>query len=268
MTNIAIAFFDITREVTAEEGRGQMQSQLAQAERLASVATLAAAVAHEVNNPLSYVIGSIDLIEREIVRADDTPAADRIGRLEAMLRDARHGADRVRCILAEMGQRIEEQTRSGRPNAAVEAEHTAACAGDPSRCDARPQQPAGGGRPRRASVLVVDDEPLILKVIAQMLGPEHDVTCESNGSAALDRIRRGERFDAIMCDLMMPQVTGMDLYDAVLEIAPRQAQAMLFLTGGAFTARAQAFLERIPNVMIEKPFDATTLLSRVRRVLG
>jgi PAS domain S-box-containing protein len=129
--------------------------------------------------------------------------------------------------------------------------------------------PAAAAAPAaRATVLVVDDEPLILKVMAQMLGREHDVTCESSGHAALERIRRGERYDAIMCDLMMPQVTGMDLYDAVLEIAPKQAQSMLFLTGGAFTARARAFLERVPDAMIEKPFDAATLLARIRRLVG
>jgi hypothetical protein len=51
-------------------------------------------------------------------------------------------------------------------------------------------------------------------------------------------------------------------------IASKQAQSMLFLTGGAFTARARAFLDRVPDAMIEKPFDAATLLERVRRVLA
>jgi DNA-binding response OmpR family regulator len=67
---------------------------------------------------------------------------------------------------------------------------------------------------------------------------------------------------------MMPQVTGMDLYETLLEIAPKQAQTMLFLTGGAFTARAQAFLDRLPNATIEKPFDQATLITRVRQILA
>jgi DNA-binding response OmpR family regulator len=65
----------------------------------------------------------------------------------------------------------------------------------------------------------------------------------------------------------MPDTSGMDLYNALLEIAPRQAQSILFLTGGAFTSRAHAFLARISNITVEKPFDAETLLSCVRRVV-
>jgi CheY-like chemotaxis protein len=132
-----------------------------------------------------------------------------------------------------------------------------------------PPEPARGvAKPKRGSVLAIDDEPLILRVIASLLATEHDVVCEPRADGALDRIRRGERFDAILCDLMMPDVTGMDLYAALLEIAPKQAQLVIFLTGGAFTARARAFLDRVPNATIEKPFDAASLLSRVRQIVG
>jgi two-component system, NtrC family, sensor kinase len=120
----------------------------------------------------------------------------------------------------------------------------------------------------RATVLVIDDEPFILKAISNILSADYDVTCEPSSAAALDRFRKGERFDLVLCDLMMPNVTGIDVYDALLEIAPKQARAMLFLTGGAFTARTQAFVERMPHSMIEKPFSHATLLARVREVLG
>jgi two-component system NtrC family sensor kinase len=120
----------------------------------------------------------------------------------------------------------------------------------------------------RTSVLVVDDEPLILKVVAQILGVEYDVTCEPSARAALERFRSGERFDLVLCDLMMPSFTGIDLYDALVEIEPDQARTMLFLTGGAFTPRAEAFLERIENAKIEKPFNQATLLRRVREFLA
>ncbi|HEY8091596.1 MAG TPA: hybrid sensor histidine kinase/response regulator, partial [Polyangiaceae bacterium] len=121
---------------------------------------------------------------------------------------------------------------------------------------------------RRPSVLVVDDEPLILKVVSAVLAGDNDVTCELRGESALARIRAGARFDAILCDLMMPQLTGMDLHEAVLEIDPRQAEAMLFLTGGAFTPRARAFLDRVSNPTLEKPFDAEALKRGLRRVVG
>ena len=120
----------------------------------------------------------------------------------------------------------------------------------------------------RASILVVDDEPLILKIVAQILGVEHDVTCDASARAALERFRNGERFDVVLCDLMMPSFTGIDLYDALLEIDPEQARAMLFLTGGAFTPRAEAFLGRIESATIEKPFNQATLVRRVREFLA
>ncbi|GAC1525194.1 MAG: response regulator [Polyangiales bacterium] len=117
-------------------------------------------------------------------------------------------------------------------------------------------------------MLIIDDEPLILRVIENVLSPEHDVTCESRASAALERIRAGERFDAILCDLMMPDLTGMDLHSALVAIAPEQAAAVTFMTGGAFTARARAFLESVPNPTIDKPFDPRHLLSQVRGRVG
>jgi CheY-like chemotaxis protein len=74
------------------------------------------------------------------------------------------------------------------------------------------------------------------------------------------RITQGERFDVILCDLMMPQMTGMDLHARLESQLPEQAAQMVFLSGGAFTARARAFLEEVPNQRLEKPFDARQLL--------
>jgi CheY-like chemotaxis protein len=121
---------------------------------------------------------------------------------------------------------------------------------------------------RRGSVLIIDDEPLILKVLAAVLGTEHEVFCETRAETVLARVRAGERFDAIVCDLMMPQTTGMDLHETLCEIAPAQARAMVFLSGGAFTPRARAFLERLSDAALEKPVDTDALRARVRRLVG
>lgn len=124
--------------------------------------------------------------------------------------------------------------------------------------------PPPSGRP---SVLVVDDEPLILRIVAAILGPEHDVSCDPRADAALERIRGGQRFDVILCDLMMPHMTGMELYDAIFAIDPGQAEVMVFVTGGAFTIRGREFLDRVPNGTIEKPFNSASLLSSVTQVI-
>jgi CheY-like chemotaxis protein len=58
---------------------------------------------------------------------------------------------------------------------------------------------------------------------------------------------------------MMPEMTGIDLFEELRRTAPEQAERMVFLSGGAFTARAQAFLKRVPNAYLEKPFKIEEL---------
>jgi CheY-like chemotaxis protein len=95
--------------------------------------------------------------------------------------------------------------------------------------------------------------------VRRLLSREHDVVTATRAVEALQRIQSGERFDLILCDLMMPQMTGMELHDKISEIASEQASRMVFLTGGAFTPTARQFLDRVPNHRIEKPFDAQHL---------
>jgi signal transduction histidine kinase len=116
---------------------------------------------------------------------------------------------------------------------------------------------------RRARVLVVDDEATIASAIRAMLSVAHDVTVETGGAPVLERIRAGERYDVILCDLMMPDVSGMDLYERLAQEAPQQARRMVFITGGAFTHRAQTFLDEVQNQRIEKPFTSRQLLDAI-----
>lgn len=67
---------------------------------------------------------------------------------------------------------------------------------------------------------------------------------------------------------MMPEMSGVDLYEALRRVSPEHARRMIFLTGGAFTATALTFLESVDNHRLEKPFDAATLLAVVSRSLG
>ncbi len=112
---------------------------------------------------------------------------------------------------------------------------------------------------RRGRILVVDDEPAIGKAVQRILAAEHEVVTIGSPADALKRIGDGEQFDVILCDLMMPQMTGMELHDHLSRVAGEQANRMIFLTGGAFTIRARTFLDKVPNQRIEKPFDALHL---------
>jgi PAS domain S-box-containing protein len=131
----------------------------------------------------------------------------------------------------------------------------------PTGREAAGERKAGtSNRPqRRGRVLVVDDEPTINSAITRTLSAEHDVVAETRAADALARLRAGERFDVIFCDLMMPQVTGMDLHRQLQAELPEQAGRMIFLTGGAYTTAARRFLEEVPNLRIEKPFDTRML---------
>jgi PAS domain S-box-containing protein len=116
-----------------------------------------------------------------------------------------------------------------------------------------------------ADVLVVDDEPMVGRAITRMLVPQHRVTAVPGAAQALAALSSGH-FDAILCDLMMPDMTGMALYDKLQAEAPALAARMVFLTGGAFTREAAEFLDRVPNARLEKPFTPAQLRMAVARL--
>jgi signal transduction histidine kinase len=119
---------------------------------------------------------------------------------------------------------------------------------------------------RRARVLVIDDQVAICRVLKQGLAPHHEVTTLTNGKDALTRIASGERFDVILTDLVMPEITGMDIYEELSRSAPDQAKRMIFLTGGAFTTHARDFLAKVSNGRIEKPFEMRNILTAIDSV--
>jgi signal transduction histidine kinase len=382
--------------------RKQMQARLLLTDRLASVGTLAAGVAHEINSPLAYVIANLELLAHELPDALGPYAGERLTQLTDMVKSARDGAERVRLtvrdlktfsasrseevgpvdvrrafelaiqmswneirhrarlvkdygelppvranesrlgqvflnLLVNAAQAIPEgaadrneiriMTRPGPPGrvtievrdsgagiapelltrifdpffttkpagvgtglglsichsivTALEGEisvDSAAGRGTtfrvvlpvadltvaaPPRVTSAQSQPIG----RRGRVLVIDDEPLIGAAVKRALSAEHDVLALSSSHEALQRFRDGERYDVIICDLMMPALTGMDIHDELVRLAPAQADRMVFITGGAFTSRAQTFLAEVQNPRIEKPFDLHALRALVHQAI-
>ena len=106
----------------------------------------------------------------------------------------------------------------------------------------------------RARVLVIDDEPHLGKLLARMLDREHAVTVVPSGHEAIEGIAMGNGFELILCDVMMPQMTGIGFYERLSAVAPELVERVVFLTGGAFTPEAQAFLQQPFIHHIEKPF--------------
>jgi PAS domain S-box-containing protein len=130
------------------------------------------------------------------------------------------------------------------------------CARPEARQPRRTRTPSQSGRPqKRARILVVDDEPLIRSMLRRMLGRAHQVSEASSGMEALDILQGGASFDAIFCDLMMPELTGMDVFEWLEENRPELVACTAFVTGGAFTERGEEFLGRCTRPVLGKPFD-------------
>jgi signal transduction histidine kinase len=117
---------------------------------------------------------------------------------------------------------------------------------------------------RRGRVLVVDDEPMVALAVRRTLESQHDVSIASRAQDALEMLRSGERFDVILCDVMMPNVTGIDFFNELRALAPSEIDKIVFLTGGAFASQARQFLEEVPNTRLDKPFTPEELRSLVR----
>src|SRR5262249_14332046 len=112
-----------------------------------------------------------------------------------------------------------------------------------------PPPPRRSLRPaaRRRRVLLIDDDQLVAGTVRRALGTEHHVTALLPAQAALDRIAAGERYDVILCDVMMPSMTGIEFHDRLSRELPEQAERIVFLTGGAFTSTARTFLDEVAN---------------------
>jgi len=118
----------------------------------------------------------------------------------------------------------------------------------------------------RTRVLVIDDEPELLASIVRSLADTHDVVTAPGGSAALEILGGDDHFDAVLTDVMMADITGMDLYDRVRKRHPGLERRFLFMTGGAFTRRVQRFVAEVPNRCLAKPFERRQLLEAVDAV--
>ncbi|HET9452102.1 MAG TPA: ATP-binding protein [Aggregicoccus sp.] len=396
----AAAGLSLARERhAAEQASARLQERLLLADRMACMGTLAAGVAHEINNPLTYVLSNVELVQQRLARAGSDPAALR-ELCTGALDEAREGAERVRRIVRQLRlfTRVEEEgvapvsaravlelavamagpelrhrarlrwelpqvpavmAEEGRlgqvllnlvvnaaqaiPEGNVEGNEIflftarapdgrvvigvrdsgagippevlprifdpffttkpvgrgtglglsishslVAGMGGEIQVESSPGQgttfrvllpaapavirdrPAGAARgplptppPRRLRILVVDDEPGVARALERLLD-EHEVVVAHGGEPARALLLVHADWDLVLCDLMMPDLNGMELYAWALEQRPRLAARFVFLTGGAFTDRARAFADQMAGRLLHKPFSADA----VRALLG
>jgi len=395
-----LVFRDLTAQRNADAAKARVQKQLIVSDRMASVGTLAAGVAHEINNPLSYVSANVEMAIAEVHAQGVASPSARIDELEDMLRAAQEGVVRITRIVRGLKtfSRVDEErpvvldvipvielaiqmafneirhrarlvkdygkiplveaddARLGQVfiNLLVNAAHAlpdgntdaneirvttstddhgravieirdtgsgiapalldrifdpffttkaigvgtglglaithnivTGMGGEisvesalgrgttfrvslPPSASNEPSVPPGKTRlkstpTKQATVLVVDDEPLLGTAIRRILGPHH-VTVVTTAQAALDLLAAGTVFDVVLTDLMMPGMSGMELYTSLSRLYPQLASKVILLTGGAFTPEAKAFLDRVDNERMEKPFDPHCLRELVEKV--
>lgn len=111
---------------------------------------------------------------------------------------------------------------------------------------------------RPVRVLVVDDEELVLRAFLRTL-EGHEVDCARSGSEAIEMLHTREPYDLVLCDVMMPDMNGEDVFLAAAAISDSLQERFVFVTGGAFTKEANNFLNRVSNRRIEKPFSKASI---------
>jgi DNA-binding NtrC family response regulator len=109
---------------------------------------------------------------------------------------------------------------------------------------------------QRRRILVIEDDEKLGRMVGRALAPDHDIEVLTRARDALDGIAAGERFDLVLCDLMLEGVNGIAFHERVGQIAPELVGRIVFMTGGACTPRAEAFLRRPDIRHIEKPFPS------------
>jgi PAS domain S-box-containing protein len=375
--------------------RRQLQARLAQSDRMASIGLLAAGVAHEINNPMSFVYANVELLVEELpalLDADDEKQADLLEATD----DALEGAGRVREILKSLrtfsrvddGQpsrvalddvieialsmthnqlkyRVQVEHELGAPppvfanegrlaqvfinllvNAAqafdggskqhnlvrVRSWSEAGCAiaevedngrginadalerlfepfyttkaiGEGSglglsicqqivddyggsievesapgagarfrirlpqagsgELDALQTPPRARRETRRARVLVIDDEEHLRTVVRRAISSKHDVVCVASGHEAQEILERDQRFDVLLCDLMMPELSGVELFQWICLEHSQLAERVVFMTGGVFTPAARSLFAKVQNQRLDKPFSKGQLLDAI-----
>ncbi|MBK7585490.1 MAG: response regulator [Myxococcales bacterium] len=370
------------------------QSRVIAADRSASLGTLSAGVAHEINNPLAYLLLNLEYLIRELPRLESSP--ERLAHFSERLAESRHGAERVGHILKELsslsgrrrnqhrgvdvGEVVKRALRTTARDIDQRAQLVCDNLGVP-RVDADPSsleqlfvnlllnatqalpesrrpeneitvrlstgddggaeieisdngvgiqpdhlsrifdpffttKPSGTGLglpishaivrslggtivavselgrgttfkialPRgtqsvtesqkpesgphrgaeRARVLVVDDDALVAETLSRALADDYDVRVCTRAADALALLGTDRGFDLVLCDLLMPEMSGMELHGLLAQRHPGLEERLVFMTGGAFTRRAREFLLQVENPRLEKPFEVEQFHSIVR----
>jgi len=135
------------------------------------------------------------------------------------------------------------------------------------RAAAPPADSAPPGARAAGKVLIVDDESLVRRLLRQhLLRQGWEVAEAEDGEAALARLEApAADFDAVLCDLRMPRLSGYALHDLLAERRPELLQRFIFITGDLASTEAAGFSARCAQPIVRKPFDLQELNAALER---
>ncbi len=246
------------------------------AQTRAALEQLKSRLAHELNNPLAILIDQLDSAVSALERTSLTQGLRRVSELKVLADDALAAATRIASVVRDLDENAPAPSERPLAIGRLRRDSTTEHAGErvPERVSERspehvservpePAQrtvPARSGpipKPVRARILVIDDEPQVAASLRRMLY-RHDVTVATSGFEAQSLIQHHE-FDVIVSDVMMPEPSGMDVFERLTRTDPDLARRFVFVTGGTYTTQARDFLASIPNARLGKPVDALAL---------
>ncbi len=138
---------------------------------------------------------------------------------------------------------------------------------DPAPSAATESQPAPCSGDQRASVLVIDDQAVTCKVVSVVLSDSYQVTGLTSPLSALEALLRHD-YDAVLCDVMMPELNGVELFERVLRERPSLAQRFVFITGGVSNDGARVLLEQTARPVLRKPCPTRELHAAIADVIA
>jgi len=167
-------------------------------------------------------------------------------------------------IVRSLGGRMEARPREGGGTVIEVVLAIRAAAEREERVSARQL----ASRRRGLQILVIDDDDLVSRGMVRMLA-EHDVTVARTVAAAREQLaRESVAFDVVLCDIMLPDGSGPEIYASVEHDHPALAARFVFMTGGALTAHTRSFVEQHRNRTLSKPVDSHTLQSAISVALA
>jgi CheY-like chemotaxis protein/anti-sigma regulatory factor (Ser/Thr protein kinase) len=120
----------------------------------------------------------------------------------------------------------------------------------------------------RARLLFIDDERLVGAAFQRALSREHDVVVVETAADALARLRAGESFDVVFCDVHMPRMTGVDLYEAIEKTLPQLAARTVMISGATDDERTKDFVVAHGVPLLEKPLNMGQVRAFLTRMLA